>query len=312
MIKKNINFDSYTSLLYGNGFALDVYLPTLIKLGTKKILINKNQILYKNKTNILNKYKEYITYFNNENYQEEEKIIDFAILAVPPIRQYNLLLDNNFFKNTKTLILEKPLASSPAKALEILHKLEKINSKYIINYSFRYTLWYKNISSKIKILPKNVELFFIWKFMARHFMHKRETWKRLHSEGGGAIRFYGIHLIAILSDIGYLNVHQSNNLSEKYSCLSSFSCSFESTQKLPKCNILLDSESLANEFSCYYIKDNKRISLLNLEEPFPRGQGALSEDPRVDITKRLINERNFNYNNFNVIKLWKEIEDKIQ
>ena len=69
---------------------------------------------------------------------------------------------------------------------------------------------------------------------------------------------------------------------------------------------------MANEFSCYYIKDNKKISLLNHEKPFPIDFGASLEDPRVDITKRLINEQNFNYNNFNVIKLWKDLEDKIR
>ena len=69
---------------------------------------------------------------------------------------------------------------------------------------------------------------------------------------------------------------------------------------------------MANEFSCYYIKDNKKISLLNLEKPFPKETGALSEDPRIEITKRLINEKKFNYCNFNVIKLWKDLEDKIR
>ena len=310
MNSKPFHLDSYTSLLYGNGFALDVYLPALIKLGIKKILIDKNQIFNKNQLNILNKYKDYIVYFNDKAYRE--KITDYTILSVSPLKQYNLLLDNNFFENTKTLILEKPLATSPIKALELLKKLEKIGSNYIINYSFRYTLWFRNIADKIKNLPKNVELFFKWKFMARHFVHKRKTWKRLHSEGGGAIRFYGIHLIAILSDIGYLEVKKSKNYSERTSGLSSFSCSFESTQKLPKCKILINSKSLVNEFSCYYVEDNKIISLLNLKEPFPKDCEALLEDPRVDVVKRLINEKNFNYSNFNVIKLWKDIEDKIQ
>ena len=64
---------------------------------------------------------------------------------------------------------------------------------------------------------------------------------------------------------------------------------------------------------CYYIKDNKRISLLNLEEPSPKDFGDLLEDPRVDIIKRLIDKKIINHSNFNVIKLWNNyIEDKIQ
>ena len=96
--------------------------------------------------------------------------------------------------------------------------------------------------------------------MARHFIHERKTWKRFHSEGGGAIRFYGIHLIAILSDIGYLKVLESINSSEITSEMSSFTSSFEPTNKLPKCKIIINSKSLLNVFSCYYVKDNKKIS----------------------------------------------------
>ena len=94
--------------------------------------------------------------------------------------------------------------------------------------------------------------------------------------------------------------------------MSSFTSSFEPTNKLPKCKIIINSKSLLNVFSCYYVKDNKKISLLNLKEPFPKKDEALFEDPRIDLTKRLLNEKKFNFSNFNVIKLWKEVEDKIQ
>jgi len=305
-----INLDHYSSLLYGNGFALNVYLPSLINLGIKKIFIDKSQIENVSKINILKKYKEYIIYFNPKEFKEQ--LFDFTILAVSPFNQYNLVLSNYILKNTTTLILEKPIAISPAKSIEILKKLDDLSINYLVNYSFRYAFWYKDISAKIKNLPKDVDLYFTWKFMARHFIHKRDTWKRIHSQGGGAIRFYGIHLIAILSDIGYLKVLKSICLSQSYSDISSFSCSFDSTKRLPKCNILINSNSLKNEFNCYYIKDNKKISLLQLEEPFPKRGRVLSEDPRIKITEKFLKEKKFYYNNFNIINLWKEVEDKIQ
>ncbi len=296
--------------LYGNGFALKVYLPALIRLGIKRILIDKDQSLDLYKANILDKFKEYIIDINKNDFKEE--IFDYTILAVSPKKQYDLLLKNNFFKNTNTLILEKPIATSPSKAFEIHKKLEDMKIKYLINYSFRYASWYENLSEIIKTLPQDVELTFIWEFMARHFVNNRNTWKRFHSEGGAAIRFYGIHLIAILSDIGYFKVLKSNNSSKPSSDLSSFSCSFESTHNLPKCNILINSNSLVNNFSCFYIKRNKKISLLKTKEPLPKKNQFALEDPRIDLTKRFIQEQNFNYNNFNVIKLWEEIEDKIE
>ncbi len=303
-----INNINYPSLLYGNGFALNVYLPTLVNLGIKKIFINKNQISNVRKTTNLKKYKKYIIYFNEEDYKDQ--FFYYTILAVSPAKQYSLLLNNRIINNTNTLILEKPLASSPIKATEILRKLENMNIDYLINYSFRYAVWYEKLFSEICNLPKDIELFFIWKFRARHFSHNRITWKRFHSEGGGAIRFYGIHLIAILSDLGYLNIEESNISFNLFDDLSSFSCSFKSTNMLPNCKILVNSKSHKNEFSCYYIKDNKEIRLLDLEAPFPYRDGVLLDDPRIDITKRLLKDKQFNYNNSNVIDLWKAIEDK--
>ncbi len=305
-----INLDHYTCLLYGKGFALNVYLPSLINLGIKKIFIDKSQIPNSSKIRILKKYKEYIIYFNEKDFKEQ--LFDFTILAVSPSNQYKLASSSYILKNTSTLILEKPIAISPIKSLEIIKNLEELNINYQVNYSFRYAFWYKDLSTKIKTLAKNIDLYFTWNFMARHFIHKRDTWKRIHSKGGGAIRFYGIHLIAILSDIGYSKVLKSNFIDESHKDISSFSCSLDSTQKLPKCNILINSKSLKNEFNCYYFKDNKKISLLKLDEPFPKRKKALSEDPRIEITEKFLKEKNFNYNNFNIINLWKEIEDKIQ
>jgi len=310
MIDKNTNHINHSSLLYGNGFALDVYLPALINLGIKNIFIKQTDISYQIKKNILEKYKEYIIDYNEEDYKNT--LFDYTVFAVSPAKQYTLLLNNSLIQNTNTLILEKPLASSPNKAIEILTKLENLKINYLINYSFRYAFWFQKLSSKIYKLPKDVELFFTWKFRARHFRHNRVTWKKNHSEGGGAIRFYGIHLIAILSDMGYLNIEESNICLDLYDNLSSFSCSLESTNNLPKCKISINSKSFENEFTCYYFKDNKKIKLLDLEAPFPYKYGVLSDDPRIDPTKRLLNEKQYNYNNSNVINLWKAIEDKIQ
>ena len=303
--RKSIN---YPSLLYGNGFALDVYLPALVNLGIKRIFIKKDKYLNIFKSNILEKYKKFIIYFNKEDFKDQ--FFDYTILAVSPEKQYTLLFNKKILKNTNTLILEKPLATTPIKAFEIMKKLENLKINYLINYSFRYAPWYNKLYSKICNLPNNIELFFIWNFRARHFIHNRITWKKSHSKGGGAIRFYGIHLIAILSDMGYVHVGKSSISFNSFDDLSSFSCLLESTNKLPKCKVLINSDSLENKFNCYYIKDNIIVQLLSLDAPFSY-RNDLIDDPRLKITERFLQEKNFNYNNINVINLWKSIEDKI-
>ena len=45
--------------------------------------------------------------------------------------------------------------------------------------------------------------------MAHHFSANLDTWKRRHESGGAVLRFYGIHLLALLADKGYRTVKDS-------------------------------------------------------------------------------------------------------
>ena len=302
----NINLNC---LLVGNGFALDVYLPALIKSGINKIFINKDYNSENYENPILHKYSEYILSINNQ--EQEEKIFDYTIIAVSPEKQYNLLLKNRYLKNTNILILEKPIAPSAIQAYEIYKRLDKFSIKYLINYSFRYSFWYKSLLSNINKLPKNIELVFNWQFRARHFIHKRISWKKFHSQGGGAIRLYGIHLIALMSDLGYEEIEDTEVSFESVDELSYFSCFLKANKKLPRCKLLINSNSSENSFCCFYIKNNQKFNLLELDSPFPYIHCKSLEDPRIETTKSLLKDRNFNYNNLAVIELWRKIEDKI-
>ena len=305
--KININKEK-SVLLHGNGFALNVYLPALISLGIKEIFINKNST--KNLNNkYLNKYRENIIFIEEKDYKS--RFFSYTIIAVSPAKQYEILVKSQILNNTNILILEKPIAPSPIQAIEILKKLDKLKINYLINYSFRYAKWFYKLSSEIEKVSINKDLFIIWKFKAKHFVHKRTTWKRFHEKGGGAIRFYGIHLIAILSDIGYTSIDKSNIIFSKDDDLISLDCSFKSTKSLPRCKIKIDSNSSENKFCSYYLKDHKKIELFNLEAPFPYLEKEIREDPRIDIIKKILSDNNFNYDNFKVIELWKKIEDRI-
>ena len=305
----NENHNNSTCLLIGKGFALDVYLPALIKIGINKIFIEKDYSSENYKDTILNKYKEYIQFISNQD--KKNKVFDYTIIAVSPEKQYELLLNEKYIKNTNILILEKPIAPSAIKAYEISKRLDNYDIKYLINYSFRYAFWYKSLLSDIYKLGQNIELFFTWKFRARHFINKRISWKKFHSQGGGALRLYGIHLIALLSDIGYEEIEDRKINVNSSDELNYFLCSFKSNKKLPRCNLLTDSNSSENSFCCYYMKNNQKVNLLELDSPFPFSQSESLEDPRIKIIKNFLKEKNFNFNNLAVIKLWKEIENNI-
>ncbi len=305
----NGNNINSTCLLIGKGFALDVYLPALVNIGINKIFIDKDDSSNNNKDTILNKYKENILFVNDQN--QRKQVFDYTIIAVPPEDQYDLLMNERYINNTNILILEKPIAPSAIKAYQISKRLDKYNIKYLINYSFRYAFWCKSLLSDIDKLPQNIELFFTWKFRARHFVHKRSTWKKFHSQGGGAIRLYGIHFIALLSDIGYEKIEDREIYFNSSDELSYLLCSFKGNEKIPRCKLLINSNSSENSFCCYYMKNNQKVTLLELDSPFPFSHSSSLEDPRIEITKNFLREKNFSYNNLAVIKLWKEIENHI-
>ena len=85
------------------------------------------------------------------------------------------------------------MCSNPKKSLEVLYKLKKNKFNFNIGYLFFYTEFYKKF---IKTCKHNINV--NWEFMSYDLKNKT-SWKFNLSKGGGPLRFYGIHFIAILS-----------------------------------------------------------------------------------------------------------------
>jgi hypothetical protein len=105
---------------------------------------------------------------------------------------------------------------------------------------------------------------FSWNFMADHFSRNIESWKMDHSQGGGAIRFYGIHVIALLAEWGYdqvvsSSVETQNSKQNFYSWKASFR-----GEGLPTFFVNLDSKS-----NSFYFK----VNFGNKEQALFKGLG---------------------------------------
>ena len=114
-------------------------------------------------------------------------------------------------KTIESIFLEKPLAPSPLESAKVLNFLNASEIDYAINYTFIYIgLLQKQFLSEALQGVFNLK----WDFMAHHYINNVDTWKRKHELGGGALRFYGIHIIALLAYLGYKNVIESelNNI----------------------------------------------------------------------------------------------------
>ena len=296
-------YKEYT-LLLGKGFALNVYLPALIETNSKKIVLGSTARKLINPETI----NQEIEWINEDDILNN----NFAkiIIAEPPEKQYKLICDMSLWKNCNNLVLEKPIAEDHRKAKYLINILNKNRIKYSINYTFRYTTWFEKIN---KYIHKNInkeEISVSWKFNGRHIQKTQSTWKTNHLLGGGAIKYYGIHLISILSDIGYIEVIKTNIFNQPKNKLTSWYCEFNSTNKLPKLNLYIDSASNVNEF--YWNKLNENI--LEINNPLSQESSKYNGDKRIPPTIKFLQEKNIdllNVKNMNALELWSKIESKL-
>ena len=165
-----------------------------------------------------------------------------AVIAVRPASQPDVVARCCRLPNLERLVLEKPVAADPAGAAGVLRALAQGGKRYRIGYTFLDTAWCRELA-----WPEE-EVRIDWAFMAHHFAHGKETWKRVHSLGGGPLRFYGIHLLALLAQEGYEDVDECVLDGEAPDQPSAWRARF-SGPGLPDCRVRVDTRSHATAFS---------------------------------------------------------------
>jgi len=98
------------------------------------------------------------------------------------------------------LVLEKPLAPDPAQAESLLDAVSTTGIRLGSGFTMHRTKWATDLTACLTGRPQVVHI--QWKFLAHHYRHDLSNWKRIYAQGGGAIRFFGIHLIDFLAQIG--------------------------------------------------------------------------------------------------------------
>jgi len=195
--------------------------------------------------------------------------------------------------------------------MNILSKLcAKSGVSFRVNYSFVYCQWYERLKEHILSNP-SVELSLNWSFRAHHFKSNVINWKREHFEGGGALRFYGIHIIGLLCSVGYSDVSYSKclpSVNEPYIWIAEFS-----GKNLPIISINVATNVDIEEFS---IHSNLEV-ILNLKEPFQLEKPlSIGIDKRTSIISQILGSFKYGDEYFNlkyqeVNKLWNLVEVKI-
>ncbi len=165
----------------------------------------------------------------------------------------------------------------------------------------------------------NTSISIHWSFLAHHFRHDLQNWKRSNAAGGGALRFYGIHLVALFAEIGYQEVNMSRTFGLFEDEIEKWSAVFTGSG-LPECMVLVDTKATISKFHVEQIIntiDGKITTIFaDLNDPFDSGLEVFQKDnidQRVPILNKLCRslwqEEENEYEWYDAtITLWKAIE----
>lgn len=265
--------------IFGSGFGLYGYLPALIACGQRVLLLNRYRAC-------LNARSELDSYVSQVEWEIDEytalKRVTGIVIALHPSLQLEWVSHCLMQSNLQYLLLEKPLAPSPKSAIAVLDNLLCSGKDFRIGYIFRYTAWGKQLLATLGCVNDIHKLSIQWFFEAHHFCQNIQTWKRSHRAGGGVIRFYGIHVIALLAEIGYSDVTVSRMIGLLADECEKWQATFIGTG-LPQCDIVIDSRASMNQFQV--IQNSHSI---DLRDPFDLGNHAGSLlDQRVPVLHQL-------------------------
>jgi predicted dehydrogenase len=297
--------------IVGSGFGLYGYLPALIESLGGPVLL---PMAYQDKVSArpeLARYRDAIHWVADT--EAALAAADGVVVASTPMRQPELVAQCLRLPSLKFLVLEKPLAATPAMAADVLGVLMRSGKRVRIGYTLLYTSW----ATRLRVPDVghfDGQVSVSWTFMAHHFSNALRNWKREHAQGGGVLRFFGIHVIALLVRLGYREVAESTLIGEDASQPEQWRAVFSGAY-LPDCRVLVDSRSPANDFRVALDSAAGSTVLIDLREPFqPEEPVTPQGDRRVGILKRLLqtfqSDDADHYSFYHEVnRLWQSVED---
>lgn len=180
--------------ILGGGFGLYGYLPAACRLpGTQVLLPARYAPTVRARTEIA-PLAARVCWVPDEHTLWERA--DLLLVARRPADQEQLLRQRPLTTRVRTLLLEKPLAPDPARARMLLHDLARTPLRLKSGFTLARCRWADVLDHPAG--PVSLR----WHFRAHHFTHDRPVWKRDPAQGGGALRFFGLHLLAALTRAG--------------------------------------------------------------------------------------------------------------
>ncbi len=296
----------YKILIIGSNFGSKTYLKSFLKLKKKfQIFICSPNILKKKIDKNIIKYQSYKVALSKNNF-------DYIICATKPKIQFNIveyLVKNKV--SIKGILLEKPISQNLIKTQKLLNLLFKSKIIFYVNFIFSELETYKRLKSHLK-RKKIIEIDYFWSFKQAYFLNKISTWKINGKEGGGLIKFYGIHALYHLVDLFNINKNVKllvENVKRNNKIITSLNITFY--HKKIRINLFLDNNSqkvlhsikIKNERgSINYINNNKdwtkTFKLIVNKKKINFKSESRGDLTQKTIKKLIINKKKLNKNNF--------------
>src|SRR5581483_4392648 len=180
-------------------------------------------------------------------------------------------------------------------------------------FSIIETDWAREfVRSFRQIKPTSVRI--NWRFLAHHYQNNLDNWKRRPEQGGGALRFYAIHFLALLAMVGEWRA---------VSCAPQ-----ETAEEDPKLDCVLQTAGCEATLACdsrwtgkpgFEVDVRRRSEILmeiQLANPFaaPAIQPAAgAPDPRIIFLQRLLRRLGENQSAAgsafgDYLRLWSDLE----
>lgn len=262
--------------IVGSGFGLYGYLPAVAESFGEPVLLPED---YRAKVMARAELRPYLSSIRwAPDRTAALGAADGVVIATPPARQVEVAVECLRLPAIGHMVLEKPLAPDPAQAARLLGELRASGKRFRLGYTLLHTGW----AARLR-WPAHAEVSITWTFMAHHFAHDLASWKREHASGGGPLRFYGVHLLALLARHGYLEAAESTLAGETAGEPERWEARFTGAG-LPDCRVVVDSRCAEAAFRIAA----GGAALVALDDPYGGEPAPGEADRRVAVLKRFL------------------------
>jgi predicted dehydrogenase len=295
--------------IFGGGFGLYGYLPALVKSGARKVLVLDRHKGFVDARPDINQYLDCVEWLANP--QEMLAAANSLVIAVPPWEQESIVRALSRPGKLRYLVIEKPIAHSPSRAEVILALAQAAAASVRVGYICLYTDWAGDFMQRYSLHPRQ-NYSIVWQFMAHHQQTNQQTWKARHESGGGALRFYGIHLLALLAEVGAVRADSSQLGQDGQGRAVRWVARFRNAQG-GTISVDLDCACVRQRF-CVHRSGPDGASLVDQQTPFSGPAQREPEDSRIPNLLRLFDsfaQPDAPYYDIysRADKLWQEVED---